>query len=130
MDLHIALISTALAALINIWLALRILRMRIAGKVIHGDGGDLALARRMRAQANFIEYTPIFLILVLVLQLYGRSGWVLGLSALAFLMGRVVHAIGMDLDRTNAARMVGMIVTFTVLVALALAALLAAFRLI
>ena len=130
MDIHISLIATALAALINIWLAVRCGRMRLKAGVQHGDGGDARLLRRMRAQANFVEYTPFALLLILGLELNGHGGWLLALAALAFLIGRVVHALGMDAEKAGPLRMAGMTATFSLLALLSLAALLAAFRVI
>lgn len=97
---------------------------------MHGDGGDVLMARRMRAQSNFTEYTPFALLLVLLLDLAGQDGWLLGLSAFAFLSGRVLHALGMDADQAGWPRMTGMILTFTVLTVLAIWAAMVAFRVI
>lgn len=129
-DLHITLLTAALAALICFWLAMRCGRVRTREKILHGDGGNALLMQRMRAQANFTEYTPLTLILILLLDLSGKDGWALALAALAFLLGRVLHAIGMDNAEFNKARMVGMLLTMPILLGLAIAALLVAFRVI
>lgn len=39
-------------------------RLCASEKIMHGDGGSAPLMRRMRAHSNFIEYTPIALILI------------------------------------------------------------------
>jgi len=94
--LPITLVATGGAAIINFWLAMRIGSVRRAAKVSIGDGGDLALIARMRAQANFIEYTPIVLILIAAIELsQGSSIWLWVAMAL-YLIGRIAHAIGMD----------------------------------
>ena len=111
-DLHISLLSIALAAFINLWLGIRCSQLRISDKVLHGDGGNAALAKRMRAHANFVEYTPLAMVLVLALDMTDHHGWGLALSALAFLIARVLHAFGMDLDRPNKLRMIGVLVTW------------------
>ena len=51
---------------------------------------------RMRAQANFIENTPIFLILFGLIELAGKGGWWLPVVGAIFMLGRVTHAFGMD----------------------------------
>ena len=79
--LQTTLCLAAAAAVINIWLAIRIGKLRGAHKVSVGDGGIEAITRRMRAQANFIEQTPITLILfglanafpLLSLRLHGSA---------------------------------------------------------
>ncbi|WAT18731.1 MAPEG family protein [Aurantiacibacter sp. MUD11] len=110
-ELHITLLSAGLAALINLWLSMRCGKARQAAKVAHGDGGDVALGRHMRAHANFAEYTPIALVLILVLELSGQAGWLLGSTALVFLLGRVLHAIGMQDEKPALPRMLGMMTT-------------------
>lgn len=110
-ELHITLLSAALAALINLWLSMRCGKARGKAKVMHGDGGDIVLARHMRAHANFAEYTPIALLLILVLELSGQAGWLLGITALVFLLGRVLHGIGMQAEKPGLPRMLGMVTT-------------------
>ncbi len=129
-DLHISLLSAALAALVTGWLGYRCGNIRIKKKILHGDGGNALLHRRMRAQSNFTEYTPIALMLILLLDLADQDGWLLGLTALAFLIGRVLHAIGMDAETAARPRMIGMMLTFPLLILWAGWAIAAAFRLV
>ena len=127
MLLPITLTLAAACALLNLWLAIRCVRLRFAVKVLHGDGGDTRLMRRMRAQANFIEYTPIVLILFALTELaLGASLW-LWIGALIYVSGRVAHAFGMDIERPNAARAGGIMLTWAVLLVLAITALYAAY---
>jgi uncharacterized membrane protein YecN with MAPEG domain len=125
-ELQITLISAAVAALINLWLAFRCGSVRGKEKIMHGDGGNPMLMRRMRAQANFVEYTPFALILVGVLEASGFGGWPLALAAGLFLLGRVLHGIGMDREGPAKPRMIGMLLTLPILIGLAVTALLAA----
>lgn len=129
-DLHISLLTAALAAVIAIWLGIRCIQLRFSERVVHGDGGSPLLMRRMRAQANFAEYTPVVLLLVLMLDLAGQDGWLLAMTALAFLLGRVLHAFGMDSEQPTTPRKAGMILTFTPLAVLAIWAVLAATRIV
>ncbi|MFB0613301.1 MAPEG family protein [Aurantiacibacter poecillastricola] len=108
---HVGLLSVALAGIINLWLSYRCGMARRAVSVPHGDGGDIVLQRRMRAQANFTEYTPIALLMILALDYSEQSPWLLGLTALIFLVGRASHAFGMDADTPGPARMFGMLAT-------------------
>ena len=96
MLLPTSLCLTAAAMLINFWLAMRCGKFRSAGGVSVGDGGNEMLMRRMRAQSNFIEQTPITLLAVALVELAGRGGmWLAPLGAL-FLIGRIAHGVGMD----------------------------------
>ncbi|OYX39451.1 MULTISPECIES: MAPEG family protein [unclassified Sphingomonas] len=94
--LPITLVAAGGAALVNFWLAMRVGNVRRAAKVSIGDGGDMTLIARMRAQANFIEYTPIVLVLIGAIELsQGSSAW-LWVVAVLYLLGRIGHGLGMD----------------------------------
>jgi len=118
MYLPIALATTAAAAFTNIWLSIRIGMVRTAKKISMGDGGDEELIRRMRAQANFIENTPIVLVLIAVIEL-SRAGnqWLMGVAAL-YTLGRIAHGVGMDGGAFGKGRMVGTLITMLTLLGL------------
>lgn len=123
MLLPITLTFAAACALLNLWIATRCARIRIADKVMHGDSGNSLLARRMRAHANFIEYTPIVLILfVLVEMAAGASLW-LWIAALVYVLARVAHAFGMDADAPTVWRAGGALLTWIVMAGMAITAL-------
>jgi uncharacterized membrane protein YecN with MAPEG domain len=107
--LKTTLCLAAAAVLINFWLGMRIGRLRHGLKVWIGDGGHDSLLRRMRAQANFIEQTPLTLILFGLVEATGRGGlWLAPLGA-AFILGRIAHAYGMDENGFRAGRPIGML---------------------
>lgn len=128
MLLPITLTLAAACALLNLWLAFRCVRIRVGGKVLHGDGGDQLLARRIRAHANFAEYTPIILILFALIELAIGSPLWLWIGALTYVIARASHGIGMDADRPNAWRAGGAMLTWMVTAALAVAALYVAYH--
>lgn len=113
--LPITLASAAALGAINLWLALRIVRMRVRDEVLIGDGGDDLLAGRMRAHANLIEYAPFVLVLLALIELARGSGVALGLTALIFVIARIAHPMGMDLRRSNLPRAGGAVLTWLVL---------------
>jgi uncharacterized membrane protein YecN with MAPEG domain len=119
----VTLAAAAACFQLNIWLGSRIAAHRRDFKVTVGDGGHEPLLRRMRAQANFIEHAPIFLILLGGLELSGANRWALGAIALVFVVARIAHGIGMDADRDHRWRGYGMIFSALAGVALALWAL-------
>jgi uncharacterized protein len=94
--LPVTLCTAGAAAVVNFWLALRISQIRLSDKIFVGDGGDDRLVRRMRAQLNFAEYVPLTLILLGLVELaVGSSIWLWGVGA-AIILGRLLHAFGMD----------------------------------
>ncbi|MBC2662150.1 MAPEG family protein [Novosphingobium flavum] len=127
MILQTTLCLAAAAAVINFWLGMRIGQLRHALKVSVGDGGDERIIRRMRAQANFIENTPLLLILFGLIEMTGKGGvWLAPLGAL-FMLGRVLHGIGMDGTLTWG-RMVGTLTAYLTALGLAVVAVLIALQ--
>jgi len=115
MILQTTLCLAAAAAVVNFWLGMRIGKLRGQLKTSVGDGGNDLLLRRMRAQANFIEQTPITLLLFGLVEMagpehvWGHGSWLAWLGA-AFVLGRVAHALGMDNDTSfKPGRPIGMI---------------------
>lgn len=126
MILQTTLCLAAAAALINFWLVVRVSQIRFGAKVLHGDGGNPMLLQRMRAQANFVEYTPFVLILIAAIEMTGKGGTWLAIVGSIFMLARVSHAFGMDRDAPNPLRAAGFIVTMLVLLGLSVVAVLIA----
>ena len=125
MLLPTTLAMAAAAAIINIWLSVRIGRVRTAEKISIGDGGHGLLSRRMRAQLNFVENTPWILALVGLIELAGKGGTWLAYVAGIYMLGRVAHGLGMDGDGPFAkGRMVGTLITMLSQLGLAIVAIL------
>ena len=117
--LPITLTLAGAAALLNIWMGARVGQMRRAHKVSVGDGGAQPLIARMRAQANFVEYTPFFLILVALIELAKGSPVWLWIVGIAFILGRIAHVFGMDGKPGNRLRTIGILSTALILIGLA-----------
>ncbi len=105
--LPITLTMVAAAAFVHIWHIYRCGSVRTKKKILHGDGGDTLMHRRMRAHSNFTENTPIFLMLLAAIEYtVGGSTWLWAVGY-AFIIGRMLHSIGMDKDSENLPRMAG-----------------------
>lgn len=126
MILQTTLCLAAAAVLINFWHFVRVVRLRTSLKVVHGDGGHPALMQRMRAQANFIENAPIFLVLVAAVEISGKGGTWLAIVGSLFMAARMLHAIGMDRTGANPMRAIGMLATLACQLGLAVVAVLIA----
>jgi uncharacterized membrane protein YecN with MAPEG domain len=114
--LPITLASAGAAAIINVWIALRVGGVRRAVNIATGDGGNPALIARMRAHANFVEYTPFVLILLGLIEYnIGSALWLWIVSAV-YLLGRIAHPFGMDGVRP--ARTIGTATTLLILLGL------------
>ncbi|ABQ69899.1 GST-like protein [Rhizorhabdus wittichii DC-6] len=123
MILPITLTIAGAAAILNLWLAIRIVAVRVKGKVLIGDGGNALLSARMRAQLNFIEYTPLVLILMGLIEFArGTNHWLWG-AGIIYIIGRVLHPFGLDRQTANPLRAAGILTTWAVLLGLAIYAL-------
>lgn len=117
MLLPTTLCLTAAACIVNFWLGVRVSKMRYGMGVTIGDGGQEPIIRRMRAQANFLENTPLTLILIAGVELAGKGGVWLAPAGAVFMLGRLAHAIGMD-GNFKAGRPIGMLTTYLLQLAL------------
>jgi uncharacterized membrane protein YecN with MAPEG domain len=80
-----------------------------------GDGGNKDLLLAMRRQANFVEYVPLALILIALLELNQVGGNVIHGLGLALVVGRIAHAVGIKADRMKTAgRFIGAVLTLLV----------------
>ncbi len=115
----------AVAGLFLVYLSIRVIGLRRAKKISVGPAGDPDMERAMRVQANFIEYTPIALLLLFILEQNGLPPvFVHGLGA-ALIISRFVHFLGFrSADAPGQFRVIGMAATFTVIALLAIIALL------
>ena len=121
MLLPTTLCLTAAALLINFWLGMRCGQIRSKDKIGIGTGGNDLLERRMRAQLNFIEQTPLTLLGVGLIEAAGKGGlWLAPLGAM-FLLGRVAHGFGMD-GNFKPGRAIGMVTGFALQLAVVVVA--------
>jgi uncharacterized membrane protein YecN with MAPEG domain len=120
--LPVTLAAAAAAAVLNLWLSIRIGATRNALGIFIGDGGSEPLQRRMRAQLNFVENTAFVLVLIAAIELSGKGSWWLAYVAAVYFIGRVAHGFGMDGGNAKIGRMVGTLATMLVQLGLAVVA--------
>ena len=71
------------------------------------------LERAIRGHGNLIEYAPLFLILMLALELSDASVTLLYMSGIIFTLGRLMHGIAFSFMKKNVfLRIGGMVLTF------------------
>jgi uncharacterized membrane protein YecN with MAPEG domain len=128
MILPITLTIAGAAAILNLWLAVRVSGLRRALRINVGDGGDERMLRRMRAHANFAEYTPITVILIALIEFAtGGSLWLWG-AGILFILARIAHPFGMDRPGRNPLRGIGIGLTLAVQIGLAIWAIVIAYQ--
>ncbi len=102
MTLPVTSLYAALLMLLMLGLSASVIAKRAATgiSILHGDNMDLALtARRF---GNFIEYVPVALLLMALMELQSASGFWLNAAGGLLLAGRLLHAIGLDANNPKA----------------------------
>ncbi len=112
-------ITALYAGLLAIWLVVlsfRVISGRWAGGISIGVGDDPMFERRVRAQANLIEYAPLALICLALLENAGVPPYLLHGLGLILLLGRVAHGMALSFNiGGRPARAGGAAATFAVL---------------
>jgi uncharacterized membrane protein YecN with MAPEG domain len=105
-----------LLALFYLYLTSRVIRFRRGRRVDMGDAGDPLLQRLIRAHANFAEYAPFGLLLLLLVEQGGWPGWLVHLLGLMLLAGRLSHGWAFSVaELREGTRVAGMVLTTTML---------------
>lgn len=117
MSLTITPLYAGLLALVYVYLSARVITVRRQLKASLGDHGDKNLLKRLRVHANFAEYTPFALLLILMAETLGTSSWAVHLMCIGLVAGRLAHAYGVGSEpQLLKLRSLGMVLTFVVLV--------------
>ena len=85
----------AILALILVGLSAWVIAGRGTTNTMLGDGGDASMTRRIRAHANFIEYVPLALVVIALLEESGASRGLVRLLLIVLVVARVLHPFGM-----------------------------------
>ena len=91
----------ALLALLYAGLSSWVVAGRFSEKVLHGDGANQALLKRIRSHGNFAEYVPLTLILVGLLEASGSNRSFVAALLAVLLVARVLHPVGMVAPRNS-----------------------------
>lgn len=93
--LPVTSVFAGLAALALAFLGLRVAYYRMRARIAYGDQDDKELRRRVRAHGNFIEYVPIGLIALGLIELNGAAKWQVWTLGGALALARAAHAAGL-----------------------------------
>ncbi len=118
---YITSFYAAVLALLFVALAVRVIRQRHASRIALGVAGNSVLERLARVHANFAEYVPFTLMLLLLAELAATPRWMLHVAGIALVAGRLTHAIGVSRAPEDfRLRTFGMAATLGTIVTLAL----------
>jgi hypothetical protein len=112
-----------------VFLSLRVIKGRRKYKIALSDGNNDKLTQLIRSHANFIEYTPLFLMELYCLENTIKNyHFIIHIFAIIFFIGRLIHAHGLSnvekyeqgiLKSGAKLRVIGMKITFATLITMA-----------
>ncbi len=107
----------ALNGLVLIGLAICVVVFRVKHKVTIGDGGIASGMQSMRAQANFIEYVPLALLLMAGYEYMSQDIMAVHICGIVLTVGRIFHGYGLNKSGgPTIGRAVGTLATWAVLI--------------
>lgn len=105
-----------LIGILLLTLSVRVIRFRHQMQISLGAGNDKVMERRIRAQGNLVEYAPLTLGLLWMLETMGTPSILIHIGGVSLLAGRLMHAMALSSARPKPAlRIGGMGITLTVL---------------
>ena len=96
MNGEITALYASLIGLLLVFLSLRIALYRKKNQIGIGTDGDTTLDRRIRCQANLIEYAPIALLLLYFCEVRGVSHSYIHAFGIVLVVARLLHAFGLN----------------------------------
>ncbi len=111
---QITALYAGILAIILVALSARVIMGRQSSSVSLGDGGG-ALSTRIRSHGNFIEYVPMALIVIGLLEARGTAGWLVHVLGIVLVVSRLLHPFGLAMKPPNAPRAIGASGTLLVL---------------
>ena len=117
----ITALYAGLCALLLLALAVPISLRRMKLGIGINDGGNTELSRAIRVHANAVEWGLPILLLLLVAELNRANPLLLHVCGIAFVVGRLAHAMGLSArSGPSRGRFGGTLASWTVLLVLAL----------
>lgn len=129
MILPITGVFAAVIGILLIFLSAVVVKYRIKYGKDMGITDDRDFEAAVRAHGNLVEYAPLTLLMLGIAELNGVSNGFIYWLGMAFVAGRILHAWGMLQGQggPHKARMVGILLTWVVILATAVLLLLNVF---
>ncbi len=116
----ITTLYAGLLAILYICLSFYVIHGRYSFKVGIGNGGNPALARRVRVHGNFAEYVPFALLLLFLVDYSRTSPVIVHVLGIMLLAARLLHAFGLSKSEgVSAGRFGGTVLTQVMIAACA-----------
>jgi hypothetical protein len=111
----------ALTGLVCVVLSIMVIRLRGVTRTSIGGGDDPRMSRMTRVFGNFAEYAALVLVLLMLAEMLGVSRTWLHIYGVAFILGRIAHALGLSRTlKVNVGRTAGMVLTLGTIIGLSI----------
>jgi len=119
--MEITLLYASLLTILAIFLAIKVGMNRVETNIMTGEGESSMLLQSVRAHGNLIEYAPLALVLLALLEMQNVSDFMLHLCGSLFFLARILHAYGVTISRESTPyRLVGALGTWLIMLTMSL----------
>lgn len=100
MQVPITALYAAVLAIFALVLSARagMYRGKAGASILYGEPPNMELAQRVRVHQNFLEYVPMLLILIGILEMRGVSATTIHVMGVLLVVFRIAHAVGLKAD--------------------------------
>jgi uncharacterized membrane protein YecN with MAPEG domain len=97
-SLSITALYAGILGIMSIVIAFQAGKIRGTTGISIGDGGNQELLLAMRRHANFVEFVPLTLVLIALLEFNGVSSTAIHCLGAGLVVARICHAVGLKAD--------------------------------
>jgi len=114
--MEITLLYASLLSVLAVSLAFKTGLLRGKTNTMLGEGDAPGMLQSIRAFGNLIEYAPLAIIMLGLLEMQDINSWQLHLLGSTFFVSRILHAYGMAISRESTPyRLVGIFGTWLII---------------
>jgi uncharacterized membrane protein YecN with MAPEG domain len=119
--MEITLFYTSLITLLAIFLAYKVGIARGRSKTLLGEGDSSSLLQAIRSHGNLVEYAPLAMIMLGLLEMSQVDDLKLHLLGSLFFVSRILHAYGLSISSESTPyRVLGTIGTWVIMLAMSI----------
>lgn len=110
MHIQVTALYAGIMALFALYLSFQAgsFRGKAGVSLLYGDPVNMELAEKVRRHQNFLEYVPLIIILMALIELNGGSTVFLHAAGILLIVARIAHAVGLHHDNmAHVGRLIG-----------------------
>ena len=113
----ITALYTSVLAFMFLVLSYNVIFMRYKHKISVGDGGNEEMKKYLQARANFVDYVPLALVMLLLLESMGTSAVIIHGMGTAIVFSRLLQGWGLSMSSGSSfGRITGALIMHSVLI--------------